>query len=93
MTARRFRAKVQQIRHLTPNIREMTLEMMEPSSWSFQAGQSIAVVIPDTTSPAPVLRYFSIASPPRCLTHIVLLLNSQDRGKGSAYLLAQNIDA
>lgn len=93
MTARPFRAKVQQIRHLTPDIREVTLEMIQPSSLPFQAGQSIAVVVPDTTSPAPVLRYFSIASPPCCLTHVVLLLNSQDRGKGSAYLLAQNIDA
>ncbi len=91
--ARPFRAKVQQIRHLTPDIREMTLEMMEPSSLRFQAGQSIAVVVPDASSPAPVLRYFSIASPPRCVTHLVLLLNRQDQGKGTVYLLAQSIDA
>ncbi len=91
--ARPFRAKVQHIRHLTPDIREMTLEMIEPSSLSFQAGQSIAVVVPEVSASAPVLRYFSIASPPRCVTHFVLLLNSQDRGKGSVYLLAQNINA
>ncbi len=93
MSARPFRAKIQQIRHLTPDIREMTLEMIEPSSLLFQAGQAIAVVVPDATSPIPVLGYFSIASPPRCLTQLVLLLNSQDRGKGAAYLLAQSIDA
>ncbi len=93
MTARPFRAKVRKIRHLTPDIRELTLEMIEPSSLSFQAGQSIAVAVPDGATSAPVLRYFSIASPPRSATQFMLLLNSQDRGKGSVYLLAQSIDA
>ncbi len=93
MTARPFRAKVRNIRHLTPDIRELTLEMIEPASLSFQAGQSIAVAVPDDAASSPVLRYFSIASPPRSATHFVLLLNSQDRGKGSVYLLAQGINA
>ncbi len=92
MTARPFRAKVRKIRHLTPDIRELTLEMIEPASLSFQAGQSIAVAVPDDADSPPVLRYFSIASPPCSATHFVLLLNSQDRGKGSVYLLAQSID-
>ena len=93
MTARPFRAKVQQIRHLTPDIREMTLEMVEPSSLSFQAGQAIAVSVPDEASGSNLHRYFSLASPPRSSTHLVLLLNSQDRGKGSTFLLAKEIGA
>jgi len=91
MTARPFRAKVQQIRHLTPDIREMTLEMVEPLSLSFQAGQSIAVAVPEENSSFPLIRYFSLASPPRSSTHLVLLLNSQDRGKGSTFLLGKDI--
>ncbi len=91
MIARPFRAKIQQIRHLTPDIREMTLEMVEPSSLSFQAGQAIAVSVPDEVSGSPLLRYFSLASPPCSSTHLVLLLNSQDRGKGSTFLLEKNI--
>ena len=91
MMARPFRAKVQQIRPLTPDIREMTLEMVEPSSLSFQAGQSIAVAVPDDTSRSPVLRYFSLASSPRSSTLVTLLLNSQDRGKGSTFLLGQEV--
>ena len=87
MTAPPFRAKVQEIRHLTPNIREMTLEMIEPSSLSFQPGQSIAVTVPDRNSNSPLVRYFSLASSPRSSRYLVLLLNSQDRGKGSTFLL------
>jgi NAD(P)H-flavin reductase len=65
--------------------------MVEPLSLSFQAGQSIAVAVPDATSSSPLLRYFSLASPPRSSTHLVLLLNSQDRGKGSTFLLKNGI--
>jgi len=91
MEVRPFRAKVQQIRHLTSDIREVTLAMVEPSSLSFQAGQSIAVAVPVPTSNSPLLRYFSLASSPRLSTHLVLLLNSQDRGRGSTFLLKKNI--
>ncbi len=93
MTAGPFRTKIQQIRHLTPDIRELTLEMVEPSSLSFKAGQSIAVEVPDEASSSPLFRYFSLASIPRSSRHVVLLLNSQDRGKGSAFLLEQDIGA
>ena len=91
MTVRSFRAKVQKIRHLTSNIRELTLELIEPAYLSFQAGQSIAVTIPHETSGLPLQRYFSLASTPRSPTHLVLLLNSQDRGKGSSFLLGKEL--
>lgn len=93
MMVRPFRAKIQQIRHLTSDIRELTLEMVEPSSLSFKAGQSIAVEIPDEASRSPLFRYFSLASIPRFSRHVVLLLNNQDRGKGSAFLLEHDIGA
>ncbi len=93
MTVRPFRAKIQKIRHLTSDIRELTLKMIEPASLSFQAGQSIAVDVPDATSNSPLVRYFSLVSTPRFSTHPVLLLNSQDRGKGSTFLLEKEIGA
>lgn len=93
MMARSFRAKVQEIRHLTSDIREIILELIEPSALSFQAGQSIAVAVPDRSSSSPVLRYFSIASPPHSSKQLILLLNSQDRGKGSTFLLENDIGA
>ncbi|MDH5563674.1 MAG: FAD-binding oxidoreductase [Nitrospirota bacterium] len=87
MTARPIRAKVLKIQHLTRDIREMTLEMLEPSALVFRPGQSIAVTVPDPNSDLPLLRYFSLASPPRSSRHLVLLLNSHDHGKGSKFLL------
>jgi len=93
MTARPFRAKVLSIRQLTRDIREMTLEMLEPSELSFQPGQSIAVTVPEQSSGSSLLRYYSLASPPHSSKHLVLLLNSHDRGKGSTFLLENEIGA
>jgi NAD(P)H-flavin reductase len=93
MTARPFRAKVLKTRHLTRDIREMTLEMIEPSVLSFQSGQSVAVTVADPISGSSLLRYYSVASPPHSSREIVLLLNSHDRGKGSTFLLENEIGA
>lgn len=93
MTARPFRAKVLKIRHLTRDIREITLEMLEPSELSFQPGQSVAVRVPATNSGSSLLRYYSLASPPHSSKQLVLLLNSRDRGKGSTFLLENEIGA
>ena len=93
MKTRPFRAIILNIRHLTRDIREMTLEMIEPSELSFQPGQSIAVMVPDCSSDSLLLRYYSLASPPHSMNHLVLLLNSKDRGKGSTFLLENEIGA
>jgi len=93
MTGRPFRVKIQQVRHLTQDIREMTLEMLEPSELAFRPGQAIAVTVPDTSQNSPLLRYFSIASPPHSSKQLVLLLNSQDGGKGSTFLLENELGA
>jgi len=93
MTACPFRAKILSIRQLTKNIREMTLEMLEPSELSFQPGQSIAVTVPDQSSGSSLLRYYSLASPPHSSKQLVLLLNGHDRGKGSTFLLENEIGA
>ena len=71
----------------------MTLEMLEPLELSFQPGQSIAVMVPDQHSGFSLLRYYSLASPPHVSKQLVLLLNSHDRGKGSTYLLENEIGA
>ena len=71
----------------------MTLEMLEPSELSFQPGQSIAVTVPEQSSGSSLLRYYSLASPPHSSKHLVLLLNNHDRGKGSTFLLENEIGA
>ncbi len=67
--------------------------MLEPSELVFRPGQAIAVTVPDTSSHSTVSRYFSLASPPRSSRHLVLLLNSQDKGKGSTFLLEKELGA
>ena len=71
----------------------MTLEMIEPSVLSFEPGQSVAVTVPDPSSGSSLLRYYSLASPPHSSKQLVLLLNSHDRGKGSTFLLENEIGA
>ncbi len=71
----------------------MTLEMRAPSELSFQPGQSIAVTVPDQNSGSSLLRYYSLVSPPHSSTQLILLLNSHDRGKGSTFLLENEIGA
>ena len=71
----------------------MTLEMIEPSVLSFQSGQSVAVTVADPISGSSLLRYYSVASPSHSSREIVLLLNSHDRGKGSTFLLENEIGA
>jgi len=87
MTPRRFRAKVFGIRHLTKDVRELTLELVDPLSLTFLPGQSIAVTIPDGTSGSQLVRYYSLASLPSSSHHLVLLFNSGEQGKGSALLM------
>jgi NAD(P)H-flavin reductase len=67
--------------------------MLEPSELVFRPGQAIAVTVPDTDSGSSLLRYFSLASPPGSPRQLVLLLNSQDRGKGSTFLLENDLGA
>ena len=71
----------------------MTLEMCEPSELAFQPGQAIAVTVSDRNSGSSLLRYYSLASPPHASQQLVLLLNSHDRGKGSTFLLENEIGA
>ena len=87
MTPRRFRAKVLSIRHLTKDVRELTLVLIDPPTLAFLPGQSIAVTISDDASSTSFVRYYSLASLPSSSHQLVLLFNAGDHGKGAAFLL------
>lgn len=91
MSPRKFRAKVLRIRHLTTDVRELTLELIDPPTLAFLPGQSIAVTIPDGASGLSPLRYYSLASLPGSSHHPVLLFNAGDHGKGAAFLLKHSV--
>jgi len=90
MTPRRFRAKVFRLRHLTKDVRELTLELVDPPTLAFLPGQSIAVTIPDGTSGSSFMRYYSIASLPSS-SHLMLLFNVGEHGKGGAFLMEHSV--
>lgn len=91
MNSQQFRVRVLSIRHLTRKIREITLEVVEPETFHFLPGQAVAVTIPERGSELPLLRYYSLASPPRSSKRLSLLLNSADQGKGSSFLLEHEV--
>jgi NAD(P)H-flavin reductase len=91
MTPRRFRAKIFGIRHLTKDVRELTLELVEPPTLAFLPGQSIAVTIPDGARGSSFVRYYSLASLPSPSHHLVLLVNAGEQGKGGAFLMEHSV--
>lgn len=86
MVPRQFRAKILRLRHLTQDVRELTLELIDPPTIHFLPGQSIAITIPEKNSGHSFLRYYSLASLPSMPHHLVLIFNAGDHGKGSAVL-------
>jgi NAD(P)H-flavin reductase len=91
MSPRKFRAKVLRIRHLTIDVREVTLKLVDPPTLAFLPGQSIAVTIPDGVSGQSSLRYYSLASLPNSSSQLVLLFNAGDHGKGATFLLKHSV--
>jgi NAD(P)H-flavin reductase len=91
MSPRKFRAKVLRIRHLTIDVREVTLKLVDPPMLAFLPGQSIALTIPDGVSGQSSLRYYSLASLPNSSSQLVLLFNAGDHGKGATFLLKHSV--
>ena len=91
MTTRRIRAKVESIRDLTPEVREMTLRLIDPPDLHFHSGQSISIEIPASRFSKSLIRHYSLASPPSQSKSLVLLVNAGSQGVGSTYLLKQQV--
>ena len=82
----RFRAKVIAVRQLTHDVRQIDLQLIEPSEIAFKAGQFVSFEVPDDRTGRTVTRPYSIASPPSSSRTISLLLNLVPHGPGSTYL-------
>ena len=77
-----FVAEVERIEPLTPDIRGVTLRLVEPDSMKFVAGQFVNVEIPGTEE----VRSFSIASAPRESGRIDLVVKILPGGSFSSLL-------
>ena len=81
-----IRAKLQHIRDLTPTVREVTFSLVDPPELPFRAGQSLTLLIPPAQKGVPLVRHYSLASPPSKRGTFSLLWNAVDHGQTSHFL-------
>jgi NAD(P)H-flavin reductase len=85
MPIQHFTATVSQVRDLTHDVREINLRLLDPPAIVFKAGQFISFEVLNPHIQRPVVRPYSIASPPS-RPDIDLVLNLVAGGPGSTYL-------
>lgn len=86
MSIQTYTASVSRVRDLTHDVRELEMVLVEPKDLSFKAGQFISFEVPKEGFPAPVVRPYSIASPPAQNGGVALVFNRVINGPGSSYL-------
>lgn len=85
--AREFKAEVVALRDLTPDIREITLQLQSPPAMDFKAGQYIQLRIPPYgQSRRTIYRAYSLASPPPARGRLELEVRQVLNGVGTTYL-------
>lgn len=84
---REYKAEVVALRDLTPDIREITLQLRSPTSMDFKAGQYIQCRIPPYANMRRVTyRAYSVASPPSAAGRLELEVRRVLNGVGTTYL-------
>jgi len=85
--AREYKAEVVALRDLTPDIREITLQLRSPPVMDFKAGQYIQFRIPPYATVRRVTeRAYSIASPPSAHGRLELEIRQVLNGVGTTYI-------
>lgn len=84
---RKFKAKVSNITDLTYDIKELTLQLVDPDSISFKAGQYVQLESPAyEKSRQPVQRAYSISSNPNLNGMIQLIIRRVPEGICTTYV-------
>ncbi|MCK5687456.1 2Fe-2S iron-sulfur cluster binding domain-containing protein [bacterium] len=79
-----FHCRVAKTETIAADIKEIELEMIEPDSIEFKAGQYIQVMVPSVGE--TVYRSYSISSHPGNCKSLFLNIKLEDKGIGSTYL-------
>jgi Na+-transporting NADH:ubiquinone oxidoreductase subunit F len=86
LNARPFHARVAAFRDLSPDLREVSLDLREVGGMAFIAGQYVQFILPGSEdAEMPVYRAYSIASPPSSPRGIRLLFGRVPGGVCTAY--------
>jgi NAD(P)H-flavin reductase len=83
-----YGARVGRIDNLTHDVRALALELRDPPTIHFQAGQFVSFEVPKPGLSFPLTRPYSIASPPVDRHEIELLFNLVPGGPGSSFLFS-----
>lgn len=86
--AEEFHATVEEVRDLTHDVREIVLKLTHPKDIHFKAGQFISIELTRPGTDHPIIRPYSIASPPHQTDRITLVFNRIPGGVGSTYLFS-----
>lgn len=79
-----YKARLNSIKSLTPSMRELELEILEPATFQFISGQFLMLHIPD--QPKAALRAYSIASDHAQPNQAKLLIKLLNEGKASNFV-------
>ena len=86
-SVRQFTTKVESIRDLTHDIKEVKLKLVEPTEIDMKAGQFIQFQVPEyELTDEPVYRAYSMASVPSDITHIELEVRLVPNGICTTYV-------
>lgn len=88
MAMQLFKARVDGIRNLTHDVREIRFALREPDEIAFKAGQFVSFEVTNPKTGRKVSRPYSILSPPSEQETVTLLLNLVPGGPGSTYLFS-----
>jgi Na+-transporting NADH:ubiquinone oxidoreductase subunit F len=87
LDARQYRGTVRGIRDLARDMREIEIDLADPPSMTFLAGQYVQFVRPGTENdPQPLYRAYSMASPPSRPERLTLLFARVPDGACTSYV-------
>jgi len=88
MAIQLFKARIDGIRNLTHDVREIRFALREPGEIAFKAGQFVSFEVVNPKTGRTVSRPYSVLSPPSQRDTVTLLLNLVPGGPGSTYLFS-----
>lgn len=81
-----YDCKLTGIRNLTPTMRELSIQFIQPKGFKFQAGQFIMMQVPDPGKSRPTQRAYSVASSDRTPENIRLVIKVYEQGLASNFV-------
>ena len=87
LDARQYRGIVRRVADPAPGLREIDIDLEDPPSMSFRAGQYVQFVVPGTENdPQPLYRAYSMASPPSQSGRLTLLFARVPQGACTTFV-------